>query len=192
VRIVLVSVGLCVALTELIRWSSTASPSIQWLAWALSALCAVPWLANALAALWLLAPGLHGAPRGLLLSNGRPARIAGYGVARLALTTAAGWDVHYPYLTLAFRPLLATGPSSADGTELWLEGDWTEARLQRLRQAAILAPYRDLSSQVSLSRQGQRVRVRLALAAPGAQAQMQRYLEAAVADPDTAPGRPGS
>lgn len=184
-RLGLVLLVVAGALTLLIRATSDFTWPVRWALGAAGVLCALPWLANAVAGLWLLSPFFRARPGDAIAACGQRGTLIGYGATRLELRTAAGWTAYLPYAAVACGPVLIGDPSRARGTLFRIERqDWTDAKLQRLHEAAILAPYRDLSVPVRLSRRGDVVSVHLALSRPGAEARMRRFLDAALTRPD--------
>jgi uncharacterized membrane protein YhdT len=187
VRLSLLLLAGWLVLSQLVASSRGLSPVVQWSSWIAGALFALPLVVNSLAGLWLVSP-LVGAGLGdTVVACGQPGRIAGYGLARLELETETGWTAHLLYLAVAFRPLLVSPQGGAPITELtFTKVSWTHEELSCLREAAILAPFRDLSLPVTVSQQENVVRVRLALVRPQAQEPMRRLLESALAAPRSA------
>lgn len=180
--VLLVVIG---ALAQLIRASSDFTWPVRWALGAAGALCALPWLANAVAGLWLLSPFFRARPGDAIEACGQRGTLVGFGATRLELRTEAGWTAYLPYAAVAWGPVLIGDPSRARGTRFRIERqDWTDDELQLLREAAILAPYRDLSIPVRLSRRGNVVSVHLGLSRPGAEARMRRFLDAALSRPE--------
>jgi hypothetical protein len=171
-----------VAVAQLIMSASGLEEPLRWLVWAMGALCALPWASNGIAGLWLLSPFINARLGDVIVGPGQSGRIVGYGVTRLELETESGGHAHLPYVSVVWRPLLESSPGRPHGTEFTLRApDWTEGKLQHLRQAAVLAPYRDLSSAVSVTRQADVASVRLSLTRPGSETPMRRLLDAALA-----------
>jgi hypothetical protein len=190
------------ALGQLLAWADAAGrsepgavsglsgPIREWL-WVGSAALTVPAILNTIAGLWSVSPLVAAGPGATVLAWGQPGRIVAYGLAHLALETEAGWNAQLLYLTLAVRPLLLSQRRPPRGAQFDFEDRaWTEERIECLRQAAILAPYRDLSSPVTLSREANIVSLRVALTRPNAGALVHRLLDAALAAHDASASQP--
>jgi hypothetical protein len=185
VRLCLVIAAVILAQSLLVNSSSGLPWPLRSVLWAAGALCALPWFSNAVAGLWLLSPFSKAGPGDFVVACGQPGRIVGYGITRLELEAEAGWTAHLPYVAVVCRPLLVSNQVGARASEFTLKrSDWTDDKVQFLRQAAILAPYRALESKVHVARRVNLVSVRLVLTRPGSEKQMQHFLEAAVADYD--------
>ena len=188
-RLGLVVVALTLAQALLVTSSSGLSWPARSVLWGASALCALPWFSNAVAGLWLLSPFSNAGPGDFVVACGQPGRIVGYGITRLELEAEAGWTAHLPYVAVVCRPLLVSNQVRARVSEFTLKrSDWTDDKVQFLRQAAILAPYRALESKVHISHRANLVSVQLVLTRPGSEKQMQHFLEAALTgyEPDRA------
>lgn len=193
-RLGLVMLVVVVALAQLLTASSGSSWPVRWVLGVVGGVCALPWFVNAVAGLWLLSPFFRARPGDVIVACGHSGRIVGYGSTRLEVETEAGFTAYLPYVAVAIRPVLISNPSRARGMEFSIErSDWTEDKLQVLHEAAILAPYRDLSSPVRLARHADVVSVHLSLSRPGSAARMRRFLEAALQQAaSSAPIRSGS
>lgn len=162
--------------------SASASDAVRWTVTLAAGGSLLAVILNTLAGLWLLSP-LVGADLGLeVIASGFRGTIRGYGWARLELMTHAGWTAHLPYASIAVGPFSVWGQDGLRAVELSLRRDhWDDDELQCLRHAAVLSPYRDPSSPVSVSRRARVATVRLGLAQRATQERMQEYLERALA-----------
>lgn len=180
-RLSLMLLGGWLVLSQLVGSSRGLSPLLQWSLWVAGALLALPWFANAVAGLWLVSPFVGAGPGDTVVACGQPGRIAGYGIARLELQTETGWTAYLFYLTVALRPFLVSPQSRASLMELaFKKVHWTPEEIAFLRETAVLAPFRDLSVPVTISRHDDVVRVQLALVRPEAQERMRQCLESAL------------
>jgi hypothetical protein len=170
------------ALVEVVLSSSGLAASARWVVGGAAALCVLPCFVNAMAGLWLLSSFVDVSPGDRLLTCGHSGRVLAYGLTRLELLTDANELVYVPYLAVTTRPIVTSRSGATSRTEVRLNRhDWTEDMIQFVRQAAILAPYRALTSPVHVSREEDVVTVQLSLARPGSERQMKRLLEAALA-----------
>jgi len=178
-RLGLVSFALLGVVAELVATTSSMSHALHWASWSIAAVGVLACLANSLAGLWLLSPFVNASPGDALVTCGLRGRIVDYGLLCLKLETEPGWSAHLLYIAVAARPLLVSKRSRVRETEFLLERqDWTEEAFRCLRQAAVLAPYRDVTAPVTCSRCAERVSVRLSLSHPAAEEQMRALLDA--------------
>lgn len=170
-----------IALFQLIASSSGLTQPLRSAAWVTCTLFAFPWFANSVAGLWLVSPFVSAGPGDDVVACGQPGRIAGYDIVGLELETDTGWTARLAYLTAALRPFLISPQKRARTTGFTLrKPNWTPDEVSFIRQAAILAPFRDLSSPVTISQSEGVVTIHLALSRPEAHAQMARLLDGAL------------
>ncbi|MEO8178770.1 MAG: hypothetical protein ABI895_08055 [Deltaproteobacteria bacterium] len=178
-RLCLVSLALLAALAELSVATSSIARPLHWGLWSIALLSALAWLLNTLAGLWLLSPFVSASPGDGVVACGQRGRIMDCGLLCLELETEPGWRAALPYIAVACRPLLVNKESQARGAEFVFERpDWTEDEIRFLRQVAVLAPYRDITTPVTCSRCADRVSLRLSLSHPAAEEQMRGLLTA--------------
>ncbi|MEY4546319.1 MAG: hypothetical protein RL685_2514 [Pseudomonadota bacterium] len=182
-RLCLMTLVVLGVLAALGAWSHSAPRPLQWALWAVTLLGALAWLTNAIAGLWLLSPRIDAAPGTTIVACGQRGRIVGYGVTSLELATDQGMIAHLPYLAISRRPLLIDEQRRARSVELtFAVPGWTQGHLDFLRQAAVLAPFRDVASPVTLSRSGDQLSVRVSLAHHAAEEEMRKLLERRLAE----------
>jgi hypothetical protein len=180
-RLLLLVLLVLAAFAQLVLSGRGLGAPAQWIVCGAAALCVLPCVINAVAGVWLLS-ALDVAPGIRLVACGHSGRVSGYGLTRLELVTDPGDLVYLPYLAIATRPIVTSRRDATSSTKVSLSRHgWTEDMIQFVRQAAILAPYRALSSPVHVSRAEDVLTVQLSLARPASEMQMRRLLEAALA-----------
>jgi hypothetical protein len=197
--------GAWLELAASVRWVASVPPAFALLipafelagAWPVPARWSVSFVlaavlvvlvANTLAAIWTLSP-LAGARLGVELGAGdQRGTITGYGWCSLELTTPHGWNLHLPYLSIAFRPWALRRPEQPRLIDLRFHREhWDAEDLRALRQASVLLPYRDLGTPVRLSRRAHTAHVRFAIIGDHAADAVQRQLEKVIAAERDAP-----
>lgn len=174
-------------LWELVERTGTWALPVRWAIWSAALVLALVWVGNVLAGLWVLLPFVGAEPGALVVASGHRGKIVGYGSSRLELSTRNGWSVHVPYLRLVYEPLLVRARDRPRRVELEFQrARWSEEQLASLRQAALLSPYRDLTSPVGVTRQADVVTVHIGLCHPGAQTQLRHFLEHVISELGTA------
>jgi hypothetical protein len=139
-------------------------------------------LVNTAAGLWLVSPFVGVDVGSEVVASKRRGIVRGYGLTRLELSTHAGGAAHLPYWSVAYRPLVVFGRDRPRSLEFTLrQQQWSDDEVRFLRQAAILSPFRALTSPVSVSRSGQVVTVRLDLAPRSREEDVRNQLERTLA-----------
>jgi hypothetical protein len=164
-------------------WLASAglAPSARWWLWGAAALLLLPLLLNTVAGLWFL---LRLGPTrldGWLTVLGHTGRLREVGLSRIALVEEGGRVVLLPYLPLAWQPLAIAPPAATAASRILLEREsWSEEQRRFLLQAAVLSPYRDVASPVSVSVSGRVASVGISLVRPEAIGLLERALERAL------------
>jgi hypothetical protein len=168
---------------SLLERTSALPPAARWTAWLMTSVALLLCFVNATAGLWILSPFV-GADLGMdVVAAGQRGKIRGYGLARLEVSTLAGWSAHLPYWLVALRPLRTLPRDGPCSVELRMRQEhWSDTEVSLLRQTAIFSPYRDITSKVMVTRHSRLVTIRLGLTSGSAESQVQRQLEQALAE----------
>jgi hypothetical protein len=156
---------------------------VRWMVWFAALAAALIASGNVLAGLWVLSPFAGVDPGAVVVAAGHRGRVVGYGTGRLELVTRNGWSVRLPYLRLVYQPLLVRRSDRPRRVELaFHRPHWSEEELAHLLQAALLSPYRDLTSPASVVRQADVVTVHLGLCHRGAEPHVRHLLEQVISE----------
>jgi hypothetical protein len=182
VRLLLTIAAVLLVLVQVMLAGGALPLPAQVFLWVVGGLLVFPWLGNAVAGLWFLSRLTDAELGDVIVACGHQGRLRGFGVSRLELLADGGRLVFLPYLSVVREPLSVARRNESVGSRLVLERpEWTEHSLRFLRQAAILAPYRDVTAPVSVSLSGSTTaHVELALVRPDAEGPMLRFLEGAL------------
>lgn len=176
-RIALVLFAAGFVLVQIMRIGASWSFSVQAFAWAFGGLLALPWLSNGVAGLWFLARAGDAGIGDGIVARGQSGRIRDFGLTLLELESDAERLVCVPYASLLREPFLIKRRGSRVASTLTFEQpEWSEDDLRFVRQAAVLAPYRDVTAPVSVDARGSLLTLSMALVRPDADVLMKRLL----------------
>lgn len=177
-------------LLELLAYAARLPAPRNWAVWAPGLLAGLLWMSNAAAGLWCL-PWLATSDVALgIVAAGHRGRILRYGLARLTLLTGSGWLVQVPYLALLHRPPAVRAADHRERLTLHFQRQhWTDEEFARLRQAAVLSPYRDVTVPARISRRAGCVTVEISASRDAAEVHLREALEQLVVGLDAAPAR---